>query len=74
MKKKIIYTVLVLFFLYLTPSCTGNFEEMNTPPFGVTDEELGQDNNYIGMHFPTLQKSIYYNRNGWGWDFQTIQN
>lgn len=26
------------------------------------------------MHFPTLQKSIYYNRNGWGWDFQTIQN
>lgn len=47
---------------------------MNTPPFGVTDEELGQDNNYIGMHFPTLQKSIYYNRNGWGWDFQTIQN
>lgn len=74
MKKIIKYAALALSSLVLMPSCTGNFEGMNTPPFGVTDEELGQDNNYIGMHFPTLQKSIYYNRNGWGWDFQTIQN
>lgn len=75
MKKIKTYTAaLALSSLFLMPSCTGNFEDMNTPPFGVTDEELGQDNNYIGMHFPTLQKSIYYNRNGWGWDFQTIQN
>lgn len=74
MKKLIKYTTLVLSIFFLTPSCTGDFEDMNTPPFGVTDEELGQDNNYIGMHFPTLQKSIYYNLNGWGWDFQLMQN
>lgn len=74
MKKIIRYTALAFSALFLMPSCTGNFEKMNTPPFGVTDEELGQDNNFIGMHFPTLEKSIYYNRNGWGWDFQTIQN
>lgn len=74
MKKIKTYLTLALSSLILMPACTGQFEEMNTPPFGVTDEELGQDNNYIGMHFPTLQKSIYYNRNGWGWDFQLIQN
>lgn len=74
MKKMKTYITLALSSLLLMPACTGHFEDMNTPPFGVTDEELGQDNNYIGMHFPTLQKSIYYNRNGWGWDFQLIQN
>lgn len=74
MKKIKTYITLALSSLLLIPACTGHFEDMNTPPFGVTDEELGQDNNYIGMHFPTLQKSIYYNRNGWGWDFQLIQN
>lgn len=74
MKKIKTYITLALSSLLLLPACTGHFEDMNTPPFGVTDEELGQDNNYIGMHFPTLQKSIYYNRNGWGWDFQLIQN
>lgn len=58
----------------LLSGCTGAFEEMNTDPNGVTDEELLQDNNYIGAHFPSMQKSIYYNKDGWGWDFQTIQN
>ncbi len=58
----------------LLSSCTGAFDDMNTDPYGVTDEELLQDNNYIGAHFPSMEKSIYYNRNGWGWDFQTIQN
>ncbi|WP_366515801.1 SusD/RagB family nutrient-binding outer membrane lipoprotein [uncultured Bacteroides sp.] len=58
----------------LLASCTGAFEDMNTDPNGVTDEELLQDNNYIGAHFPSMEKSIYYNKDGWGWDFQTIQN
>lgn len=74
MKKSIKYIITALLTMILLPSCTGSFEDMNTPPFGVTDEELTQDNNLIGMHFPTLQKSIYYNRNGYGWDFQLIQN
>lgn len=47
---------------------------MNTSPTGVTDDELLQDNNYIGAHFPSMEKSIYYNPGGWGWDFQTAQN
>lgn len=55
-------------------SCVKKFEDMNTPPFGVSDEELTQDNNFIGMHFPSIQQSIYYNYGGGGWGFQVIQN
>lgn len=73
--KNIRYNLLFLLtFLLIGASCTSSFDRLNTPPYGVTDTELTQDNNYIGMHFPTLQKSIYYNLNGWGWDFQLIQN
>lgn len=35
---------------------------MNTNPKGVSDEELKQDNNYIGMHFIPMMQSIYYNK------------
>ncbi len=69
--KKIIAIISGLAFLC---ACTGNFEEMNSNPYGVTDGELLQDNNYIGQHFPTMEKAIYYNVYGWGWDFQLIQN
>ena len=74
MKKFITYSALALSSLMLMPSCTSNFEDFNTPPFGVTDDELAQDNNYIGMHFPSIQKSIYWNATGAGWEFQLIQN
>lgn len=68
------HIALALSTLVLMPSCTSRFEEMNTRPDGVTDEELMQDNNYIGMHFPTIQKSIYWNKSGIGWEFQLIQS
>ena len=72
--KKIYIAALLCSVSLLLSSCTGNFEDMNTNPFGVTDEELGQDNNFIGMHFPTIQKSIYWNNSGNGWEFQINQN
>ena len=68
------HTLLALSACVLVPSCTSRFEELNTRPDGVTDEELMQDNNYIGMHFPTIQKSIYWNNSGNGWEFQLIQD
>lgn len=74
MKKAISYIISTAFAVSLLSSCTDAFEGMNTDPYGVSDEELLQDNNYIGQHFPTLQKAIYYNVGGFGWDFQTIQN
>lgn len=55
-------------------SCTDKFDKMNTSPYGVADDELNQDNKYIGSHFPMLQQSIYDNYGGWGWTFQTYQN
>ncbi|GHV71279.1 hypothetical protein FACS189420_5790 [Bacteroidia bacterium] len=75
MKNLIKYLAVTLFgFIFVLSSCTGKFEEMNTNPFGVSDEELMQDNNLIGMHFPTIQQSIYFNRGGNGWEYQVIQN
>lgn len=74
MKKAISCIISTAFAVSLLSSCTDAFEGMNTDPYGVSDEELLQDNNYIGQHFPTLQKAIYYNVGGFGWDFQTIQN
>lgn len=74
MKNSISYIISTAFAVSLLSSCTGAFEDMNSNPYGVSDEELLQDNNYIGQHFPTLQKAIYYNVGGFGWDFQTIQN
>lgn len=69
---KLIISILSVIVLYT--SCTSNFEDMNTPPFGVTDEELTQDNNLIGMHFPVIQQSIYYNYGGNGYEYQLFQN
>lgn len=60
--------------VFTLASCTGDFEKMNTSPFGVSDRELTQDNNLIGMHFPVIQQSIYYNRGGGGWTYQVFQN
>lgn len=76
MKKKNIshYIAPVLSAVLLLSSCTDAFEDMNTDSNGVTNEELTQDFNYIGAHFPSIQKSIYYNPGGYGWDFQTAQN
>ncbi|MDR2533467.1 MAG: SusD/RagB family nutrient-binding outer membrane lipoprotein [Tannerellaceae bacterium] len=72
--KRINCTAIVILALATLFSCTGGFEEMNTNPYGVTDLELTQDNNLIGMHFPTIQQSIYYNRGGGGYTYQVFQN
>jgi hypothetical protein len=72
MKKIMKYTLAILWAVCILAACTDGFEQMNTSPFGVSDQELTQDNNLIGMHFPTIQKSIYYNTGGW--DYQIFQN
>lgn len=52
-------TAVALLAATLFSACTGAFEDMNTNPKGVSDEELKQDNNYIGMHFIPMMQSIY---------------
>lgn len=58
MKK--IYTITILFSVLLTMvDCTGDFEDYNTNPYGVTDEQLEADYNNVGAYFTGLQRYIY---------------
>lgn len=74
MKKFIKYTGIAFLAASFLTACTGAFEDMNTNPKGVTDEELKQDGNYIGAHFVPMMKSVYYNTSGGNWEFQLTQN
>ena len=74
MKKFIKYTGIAFLAASFLTACTGAFEDMNTDPKGVTDEELKQDGNYIGAHFVPMMKSVYYNTSGGNWEFQLMQN
>lgn len=76
MKKSIIYIIIGVMSLCLTTtSCID--EGLNTNKIGITDEDLTQDFNHIGVYFPAIQQMIYCNYNwGWGtdWTFQVMQN
>lgn len=76
MKNIFRHTAVAILAASLFSACTGAFEDMNTNPKGVSDEELKQDNNYIGMHFIPMMQSIYYNKNAGVnvWEYQLIQN
>lgn len=76
MKNIFKYMATALLATSMFTACTGAFEDMNTDPKKVTDEELKQDNNYVGMHFISLMQSIYYNKNAGlnVWEYQVIQN
>ncbi|WP_224995673.1 RagB/SusD family nutrient uptake outer membrane protein [Cesiribacter sp. SM1] len=55
-------------------SCTDRFEEFNTDPTGLTDEDLKIDYQNVGGFFPQMQHSIYYNFNNTTWEYQVYQN
>lgn len=74
MKKLFKYTGMAFLAASLLSACTDNFEDMNTNPKGVSDEELKQDNNFVGMHFVPMMKSIYFNESNGIWEYQLIQN
>lgn len=73
MKKIFKYTGASLMAMALLSACTGNFEDFNTNPKGLSDEETKQANNYVGMHYVNLQKAIYYDGSS-SWEYQLIQN
>lgn len=74
MKKLFKHTFMALLAALLLLACTDGFEDMNTNPKGVTDEELKQDNNYVGMHYLPMMQSIYFNNGNGNWEYQLIQN
>ena len=55
-------------------SCTDRFEEFNTNPHGIYDEDLIADFQNIGGFFPQMQQAVYYNLNNSTWEFQVYQN
>jgi len=55
-------------------ACTKNFEEYNTDPTGLTEDQLKPDFNFIGGFYPQIQSSIYYNYNNTTWEYQLQQN
>jgi len=55
-------------------ACTKNFEEYNTDPTGLTEDQLKPDFNYIGGFFPQIQSAVYYNYNNTVWEYQLQQN
>lgn len=52
--------------------CTKNFEDLNKNPFGVSEDELKWDYQYIGEPFKQIQRSIYVSNPTWV--FQIQQN
>ncbi|MFT4072617.1 MAG: RagB/SusD family nutrient uptake outer membrane protein [Dysgonamonadaceae bacterium] len=53
------YVILVIAFALQLASCTANFEQVNTNPYGVSDQDLLQDNLIVGGYFAQLQQYIY---------------
>jgi len=50
--------------------CTDKFEDYNTDPYGIRDEQLGADFNTIGLPFKQIQLSIYVNDPAWNTQLQ----
>jgi len=56
---KLYYTLSFLFLFAGVAGCTSGFEEANTNPYGVTQEDLTQDYMNVGGYFAQLQQNIY---------------
>lgn len=50
-------------------SCTDNFEEINTNPTGLSDNQVA-----LGDLFNEAQLSVFYNQSNGNWEYQLIQN
>lgn len=65
------YTNAILFSAALLAgtACTDNFEEINTDPNGLTDNQVA-----LGDLFNEAQLSVFYNQSNGNWEYQLIQN
>lgn len=54
-------------------SCTGDFKDMNTNDYGVTDEMLGYDNLKVGGFITTMERDVFPTDPAAG-DYQEAQN
>ena len=54
-----------LLLIYALSSCTKKFEEYNTNPFGVSDQDLNPDGALIVASLQNAQRNIYVNSPAW---------
>ena len=65
------YTLATVVAMSLT-NCTGDFEDINTDPYGISQESLTQQNNHIGSRFSPLFSNVI--RAEPAWNYQLQQN
>jgi hypothetical protein len=68
--KKYIYNfnstaIIALLLIFALSSCTKKFEEFNTNPYGVSDEDLNPDGALIVASLQNAQRNIYVNSPAW---------
>lgn len=71
MKNILKYTMASVVAMSLT-NCTGDFEKINTNPYGISQESLTQQNNHIGSRFTPMFSNII--RVEPAWNYQLQQN
>ncbi|WP_435136302.1 RagB/SusD family nutrient uptake outer membrane protein [Formosa sp. A9] len=71
MKHILKYTMASAIAISLT-NCTGDFEDINTNPYGISQESLTQQNNHIGSRFSPLFSNVI--RVEPAWNYQLQQN
>jgi len=72
MNKKNIKFIVFIFTLLVSFSCTKNYEEINTDPYGISNDALKQDFNIVGASFKPMLTNIYTYTPVW--QFQLQQN
>lgn len=48
-----------MIFTFVFSACTDNFEETNTNPYQISDEQLKADFNHVGAFYPTMLDNIF---------------
>ncbi|MGS2741521.1 RagB/SusD family nutrient uptake outer membrane protein [Sinomicrobium sp. M5D2P17] len=69
MKHITIYTVIAILASSIA-GCTGDFEEINTDPHGISDESLKQRFNNIGAKFPPMFSNVIRVEPTWNYQLQ----
>ncbi|MDH3321605.1 MAG: SusD/RagB family nutrient-binding outer membrane lipoprotein [Flavobacteriaceae bacterium] len=69
MKKLLKYTLAAAMAVSLA-SCTGDFEDINTDPYGISDESLTQMNNHIGSKFEGMFLNVINATPAWNYQLQ----
>jgi hypothetical protein len=63
-------SIILLALIAVLSSCTDKFQEFNTDPYGISQEQLKSDFNDVGLPFKQIQLSLYVNDPAWNTQLQ----